>query len=398
MAYVLCLNCGRLSVEGMFCTFCHSPLFLASPKQEFNDGIYLGEVEGEHSPFHLPINPYFGFHFAFYGVTGTGKTRAAMHLAINAENSGLCLRILDVEGEWKNIIPRLNKETVYFDSGFNLKVNPFDLNDPGLTLLILKETIFMGMESEYRELSPQMNYVLSKCVLESNSIPELIERITFYKPRVAFKFQNLDATKTALLTRLNPLKDNPILRRIFYVEKSSIDLASIKGLNLLVDLHDLDRRVAYKREVRLIYNIITTTYLREALAKDPTDDIENMFIADESQLLVPKIVHKAIITDTWVTTDFATRLRKRGESLVIITQSPSNIEDDIRKNAQNLFVFRLQDPNDINVIAGMFGCVHADEVSYLSSLLTNLDRRKAIVKTPLAKNPFILRTPEVKLR
>jgi DNA helicase HerA-like ATPase len=398
MAYVLCLNCGRLSVEGMFCTFCHSPLFLASPKQEFNDGIYLGEVEGEHSPFHLPINPYFGFHFAFYGVTGTGKTRAAMHLAINAENSGLCLRILDVEGEWKNIIPRLNKETVYFDSGFNLKVNPFDLNDPGLTLLILKETIFMGMESEYRELSPQMNYVLSKCVLESNSIPELIERIIFYKPRVAFKFQNLDATKTALLTRLNPLKDNPILRRIFYVEKSSIDLASIKGLNLLVDLHDLDRRVAYKREVRLIYNIITTTYLREALAKDPTDDIENMFIADESQLLVPKIVHKAIITDTWVTTDFATRLRKRGESLVIITQSPSNIEDDIRKNAQNLFVFRLQDPNDINVIAGMFGCVHADEVSYLSSLLTNLDRRKAIVKTPLAKNPFILRTPEVKLR
>jgi DNA helicase HerA-like ATPase len=255
----------------------------------------------------------------------------------------------------------------------------------------------MGMEQEYRELSPQMNYVLSECVLESGSTPELIERIMFYKPNVPFRFQNLKATKTALLTSLNPFKDNSVLRRTFYVDRSSIDLASIKGLNLIVDLHDLDRRVAYKREVRLVYNVITTAYLREALAKRPTNKIENMFIADEAQLLVPKIIHKAIVTDTCVTTDFATRLRKRGESL-IITQSPSNIEDDIRKNAQNIFVFRLQDPKDIETIAGTFGCVHVDEVSYFSNLLTSMERREALVKTPLSKNPFIIKTPEVELK
>lgn len=76
----------------------------------------------------MPTDPYFGFHFAFYGVTGTGN-RAAMNLAINSENKGLCLRILDVEGEWKRIIPKLKKETIYYDSGFNLKANHFDLND-----------------------------------------------------------------------------------------------------------------------------------------------------------------------------------------------------------------------------------------------------------------------------
>jgi len=110
-----------------------------------------------------------------------------------------------------------------------------------------------------------MNYVLSKCVLGSNSIPELIERIMLYRPKVPFEFQNLDATKTALLTGLNPFKDNPVLRRIFYVYHSNIDLASIKELNLLVDLYGLDRRGAYKREVRLVYNVITTAYLREVL-------------------------------------------------------------------------------------------------------------------------------------
>ncbi|MEM3790896.1 MAG: zonular occludens toxin domain-containing protein [Thermoproteota archaeon] len=169
--------------------------------------------------------------------------------------------------------------------------------------------------------------------------------------------------KLLLLTRLNPFRDNLILRRIFYVEHSSIDLAFIRGVNFIVDLHDLDRKVAYKREVRLIYNVITTAYLREALNKSPIDRIENMFIADEAQLLVPRIISKAVATDTWVTTGFATRLRKRGESLVIITQSPSNIEDDIRKNAQNIFIFRLQDPRDVEVIAEMLGSVHIDEVS-----------------------------------
>jgi len=134
----------------------------------------------------LPINPYFGFHFVFYRVTGTGKIRVAMNLAINAENKGLCLRILDDEGEQKKIIPQLTKETIYYDSECNLKVNPFDLNALGLTLLILKGTIFMEMEQEYRELSPQMSYVLSKCVLESRSISELIERIIFHKTTIFF--------------------------------------------------------------------------------------------------------------------------------------------------------------------------------------------------------------------
>ncbi|MEM3905952.1 MAG: hypothetical protein QXZ17_03650 [Nitrososphaerota archaeon] len=42
------------------------------------------------------------------------------------------------------------------------------------------------------------------------------------------------------------------------------------------------------------------------------DRIENMFIADEAQLFAPRIISKAVVTDTWVTTDFANRLRKKG--------------------------------------------------------------------------------------
>jgi DNA helicase HerA-like ATPase len=302
-----------------------------------------------------------------------------------------------VEGQWKHIIPKLSKETIFYDSGSNLIINPFDLNDVGLTLLLLKETIFMGVEKEYKELSPQMNYVLGKCVLVSKSIPELIDKVIYYQPKTPFPFQNLYATKTALLTRLNPFKDNPVLRKIFYVEKSSLDLSLIEGKNLVIDLHDLDRRVAYKPEERLLYNAITIAYLREALSKLDRDKVENLFIADEAQLLVPKILHKAITTDTWATTDFATRLRKRGESLAIITQSPANIEDDIRKNAQNIFIFRLQDPEDIRVVAGMLGSMQIDEVSYFSDLLSRLEERKALVKTPLGKKPFFIRIPLVEI-
>ena len=320
-----------------------------------------------------------------------------MNLAIKAENQGLNLRILDVEGEWKNIIPRLHREVEYYGVDTNLKVNPFDLNELGLTKMLLRETIFKGIELEYQDLSPQMNFLLDKCLLTSKNIPELIDNIIHYYPDTPFRLRNLDATRTALLTRLNPYRDNPILRRIFFVKRSSIGPGSFKEKNLIVDLHNLDKKVAYKRELRLIYNTLATAYLREALNREETNSINNMFIADEAQLLVPRILKKAIVTDTWVTTDFATRLRKRGESLVIISQSPSNIEDDIRRNAQNIFVFRLQDPNDTRAIAGMLGYMQIDEVTYLASFLTSLENRRAIVKTPLTSNPFLIRSLDLEL-
>jgi len=90
-------------------------------------GILLGYLSNGKS-LHLPSS-CFGYHFAFYGVTGSGKTRLAMKLAIEAENSGLRLIILDVEGEWKNIIPYLKSKTEYYATEKNLKVNPFELGD-----------------------------------------------------------------------------------------------------------------------------------------------------------------------------------------------------------------------------------------------------------------------------
>jgi hypothetical protein len=47
-----------------------------------------------------------------------------------------------------------------------------------------------------------------------------------------------------------------------------------------------------------------------------------------------------------------------------------------------VFVFRLQDKRDIEIMAGMLGYVHVDEVSYVSNLLTSLEDRRAVVKTP----------------
>jgi len=390
--FVVCLNCGKLTPQREFCLYCHSPVLDAFRPPRNSEGLLLADTSN--GEFRLPLR-YLAYHFAFYGVTGTGKTRAAMNLAVRAENAGLCLRVLDVEGEWKRIIPRLEKDVVYFSVGDNLRLNPFDLNDPGLTKILLLETIFMGMAEEYREISPQMSFLLDKCILRSRSIPDLIRNVIRYRPRVPFKVPNIEATRMALLTRLNPFVDNPALREIFNVGKSSIDMSGIDGVNLIVDLHDLDRKVAYKRELRLIYNTLTVAYLREALSKSERDSVENMFIADEAQLLVPRILRKATSTDTWVTTDFATRLRKRGECLVIITQSLSNIEDDIRKNAQNMFIFGLQDKKDIEIIAGMLGYVQVDEISRLSNILTNLENRRAIVKTPMVKHPFIVKTVDV---
>jgi len=398
--YWVCITCGSMTkMQRGLCDYCQSPLpnFLQPPEpSEVRDGIMLGTMN-DGNLFHLPLSQ-FGFHFAFYGATGGGKTREAMNLAISAENQGIKLLILDVEGEWKNILPRLQHKAEYYATDANLKINPYDLNDFGLVRVLLKEIIFRGIEVEYHDLSPQMNFVLDACIRNSTSIPTLIDNVTNYKDQhLPFKLNSLDKTKTALLVRLEPYRSNPALSEIFYTETSSFNLKKFDDRNMLIDLHPLEAKVAYGTELRLIYNTIAVAYLKQALHREPTDKISNLFIADEAQLLAPKILRKLLVTDTWATTEFATRLRKRGQSLAIIAQSPSNMEDDIRKNCQNVFVFRLQDAKDIDLIARSFGFNSYVSIDHFAQELTSLKQRQAIVKTQ-GVEPFIMTSQDVSLK
>jgi hypothetical protein len=321
-----------------------------------------------------------------------------MRLAIDASKAGIKVLIIDVEGEWKNIIPSLNGKTEYYAAEKNLKINPFELGDKGLVRLILKETLFRGIETEYQELSPQMNYVLDKCIFASESIPDLIDKVVeFEEAELPFRLSNLDKTKTALLVRLGPFRSNQALKEVFHCASSSPDLGRLDDRNIVFDLHELERLVAYKDEVRMIYNTIVTAVLREALSRPQSDLTSNLLVADEAQLLAPRIVRKLLSTDTWATTEFATRLRKRGQSLAIISQSLLNIEEDIRKNCQNNFIFRLQSAEDIKAVAGMLGYTTYRSLDYFTSYISNLRRRQSIVKSPLEDDPFFLTTGEIGL-
>lgn len=82
---------------------------------------------------------------------------------------------------------------------------------------LLKETIFKGIEVEYQDISPEMNYVLDRCIQKSTSIPELIDNVISYEEdNLPFELVNLDRRKTALLVRLEPYRSNPALNDIFY--------------------------------------------------------------------------------------------------------------------------------------------------------------------------------------
>jgi len=339
-------------------------------------------------PFNFPVN-YLTSHTMVTGQTGTGKTRFAMKLAIKAENhvsvQKIKLLIIDVEGEWKNIIPQLKDKTEYFAVDKNLKINPFDLGDPALIRELMRETIFKGIEKEYVDLSAQMNFVLQETINESKNIEELIQNIKSYNKQ---KLTALDKTKTALLVRLDPFMRSP-LKEIFHCKKSNPDFTQLDDHNIIIDLHALDSLVAYGSELRLIYNTITTYYLRKMLNRGTCDWVSNIFIADEAQLLVPKILHKIVVTESWPATEFATRLRKRGCGLVLITQSPSNIEKDILKNTATKISFRLQHQEDIKIIAESAGFIDPVEYEYLADHFVRLPRKTAIVTT-LDQEPFLV--------
>ncbi len=346
-------------------------------------------------PFNFPVN-YLTSHTLISGQTGTGKTRFAMNLAVKAENhvsiQKINLLIVDVEGEWKNIIPKLKGKTEYFTVDKNLKINPFDLGDPALIRELMRETIFKGIEKEYVDLSAQMNFVLQETINESKSIEELIQNIKSYDRQ---KLTALDKTKTALLVRLDPFMRSP-LKEIFFCKKSNPDFTQLDDHNIIIDLHALDALVAYGSELRLIYNTVTTYYLRKMLNRGTCDWVSNLFIADEAQLLVPKILHKIVVTESWPATEFATRLRKRGCGLVLITQSPSNIEKDIIKNTATKISFRLQHQEDIKIIAESCGFNDPVEYEYLADHFVRLPRKTAIVST-LDQEPFLITSDDFEI-
>jgi energy-coupling factor transporter ATP-binding protein EcfA2 len=383
----VCL-CGRFVRERRFCPSCKLVRFTIenSPILDYW-GLNVGEVSNG-LPFNFPIN-YLTEHVLVTGQTGTGKTRFAMNLAVKAENYVSIhpkkLLVIDVEGEWKNIIPKMKKLTEYFAIDKNLKINPFDLGDPALIRELFRETVFKGIEKEYVDLSAQMNFVLQEAIHESHNMEELIKNIKNYSKQ---KLTALDKTKTALLVRLDPFMRSP-LKEIFFCKKSNPDFNNLDDHNVIIDLHALDKLVAYGSELRLIYNTITTYFLRKMLNRGTCDWVENIFVADEAQLLVPKILHKIVVTESWPATEFATRLRKRGCGLVLITQSPSNIEKDIFKNVATKVAFRLQHQEDIKLIAEAAGFTDYTEYGYLSDRFVRLPRKSAIVVTS-GHEPFLV--------
>lgn len=84
--------------------------------------------------------------------------------------------------------------------------------------------------------------------------------------------------------------------------------------------------------------------------------------------------------------------------MVIISQSSANIEDDIRKNSQNVFIFRLQDAEDISTACGLLGYGSNTAKEYLSQIISKLEQRQAMVKSPASKGPFVITAPEVMVK
>ncbi|WP_100183277.1 ATP-binding protein [Candidatus Nitrosotenuis aquarius] len=369
--------CGNFVRDKRFCPRCKFFRFRIenSPILDYW-GLRVGTLSNG-LPFNFPVN-FLATHVLVSGQTGTGKTRFAMNLAVKSSNyesfQKIKLLVVDVEGEWKNIIPKLKGQTEYFAVDKNLKINPFDLGDPALIRELMRETVFKGIEKEYVDLSAQMNFVLQETISESHSIDELIKNIKYYDRQ---KLTALDKTKTALLVRLDPFMRSP-LKEIFLCNKSNPDFSRLDEKNVIIDLHALDALVAYGAEIRLIYNTITTYYLRKMLNRGPCDWVSNLFIADEAQLLVPKILHKIVVTESWPATEFATRLRKRGCGLMLITQSPSNIEKDIFKNVGTKIAFRLQHQEDIRLLSEAAAFVDQVEYEYLADRFVRLPRTTAI--------------------
>ena len=360
--YVVCPVCGRVTaIDTGYCRHCRSPLgsfsvFSEPPEELFSEGLFLGRFDSGRR-FCLDLS-VLQKHVAVLGMTGYGKTCFVKRLLYELYERGVRFLVFDWDGEYRVLAKKTG--ALYFKPGSVLYGLRLNVLDPGLDsaeshvdwlVSVFRE---LYLESyEYAGLSPQMEYVLRKCLLkcvrERGCLSDLVEEVRGFDE----KLPNISATKLALVTRLSRFVESGVLREVFCSRRTDLPLSDIDEENIVVDLSAISSISV--DDARFLVNIVLKHVFYKALRRSTLSRPVHVTVVEEAEEVLPRKYSKRSFLDTWTSVKFALRLRKRGECLVLVSHSPDTVEEEALRNCSNVFVFRVQGARNIRVVCGLLG-------------------------------------------
>jgi len=354
-------------------------------EEEINIGrVLIDGREGE--PISIRLNDLMT-HVAIFGTTGSGKTTTAATLALRLLEKGVNVLILDWHNEYRNVVLRVGGKVLVPGRGaYPLRVNP--LAHGGQTYDLAEHVDFVtDMLSEIFELSHPQAYMLREALkrayLKAVNRAREPTLMDLYKEIEQFPIKSGwdHETKMALCRRLKLLIEGQIGE--VFTQGDGIDVKELLNSRIisveLGHLRNLDARRL------LVYSILKMIYDYRTRANSTCNELRHVIIIEEARNILP-VRNDRYQRSCTIAERMLTELRKYGEGIIAIAQSPADVSRDVLRNTSIKIIHAIRDINDVRTLSRTIGL--DDEKM---RIFTKLSVGEAVLYTPHLSEPVIIR-------
>lgn len=287
-------------------------------------------------------------HVLVIGQTGSGKTTTVKRLVYEAWNLGIPSLILDSHWEYGNLVFQLGGRIFFHREGYpEICINPLISVPKGeKEVFLVAETL-----SNLLDLTPSQFYLLLKALRRLSDVsteknpPNMLDLLIEVRSMTSSS-QAEEESKSSLVRKLEPLISGGG-ETLFACD--NILSTKFENCLTLLELGDIESDIQKQILTFFILNRIRDYFLKEERkSKSP----RLIVVLEEAEKLIPR--RKDSIGSELINRLFA-ELRKFGVSLILVTQSLSDIPEGAVRNTGVKLVHRLNSPTDLKLIRPISG-------------------------------------------
>ncbi len=281
-------------------------------------------------------------HTSIFGATGSGKSTTAISLAIRLSSSGVSTLVLDWSGEHSRTVEEAGGKVFCPGSpDRGLTVNPLsgyigkDLGfQTEFTTDIFAQTFQFTQPQSYMFREALKGCYRSKV---SPTLSDLINELNLMPIRSSWDHE----TRMALIRRLKSFTegacglavngDDSFSREELFRGLVSIDLSYLKDVN--------SRTTLCNFLLKLVYD--------HATARGEPGRLEHVVLIEEAQNIIPP---RRPETPLSIGERILGELRKFGEGVIVVSQFPSAISQDVLKNTAIRILHAIRSGEDLRIL------------------------------------------------